>query len=118
MYISNCRRTGQCVSDFAGACANASDLAVLDAGKETIDEAAKDCTLNCLGDPDLAGCAVPCVAEQTGLSHDCAACFVGVLDCMIDQCLPECVADPEGPECLQCTEDEGCLSDFDACSGL
>ena len=109
---------GECVTDSDGACTNEFDLPLVLSYEEEISDVAKGCSMDCLGTPDMVGCATPCVAEATGLTEECSACYVGLFGCTIDNCLAECVAAPDAPDCTDCMVATGCYDDFYACRGL
>lgn len=58
-----------------------------------------------------------CVAEDTGLSPDCASCFGETTQCTIDNCLQAgCATEPMGESCTNCRA-ESCDPAFNACAG-
>jgi len=102
----------------AGACMNADDGALLQADQDGITEDATTCGLGCMADEDKPGCSTTCVAEATGLSEGCTACYVGMILCSIDNCLQICAPDTSSEACAACQEEFACYTDFYACSGL
>ena len=65
----------------------------------------------------MAACVADGVSDQPGLSAACAACYGGLVGCIMDNCMMDCMSDPGGAQCMGCQESSGCLSDFEACSG-
>ena len=55
--------------------------------------------------------------EMTGLSAGCAGCYATLINCTIESCLTECLADPESQTCVCCRE-EKCMPAFATCSGV
>lgn len=94
-----------------GACSNAEDGAVL----MTIDVAmeARTCGNMCFGG---AGCVTRCM-EGVGLSTECATCFGSVAQCTVRNCALDCSGSDEAA-CTACRVMAGCVSAFEACSGL
>ncbi|MBW2380309.1 MAG: hypothetical protein JRG70_12295, partial [Deltaproteobacteria bacterium] len=66
----------------------------------------------------FAVCAADCTADATGLSAGCAGCYGADVACSTVFCIPVCVADANAPACIQCRIDNGCIPDFNTCSGL
>jgi cysteine-rich repeat protein len=98
-------------------CLNDADRAVLAGdGSSAVTDAAQGCGLGCLGDADPGACAGACVAEETGLSNECAGCYAGVVVCSITNCLAPCAADPDSRACSEC-QAANCIDDFRACTG-
>ncbi|MDH3655837.1 MAG: hypothetical protein OEN21_16360 [Myxococcales bacterium] len=95
-----------------GACTNQADLAILCAAE--FPAAAQACGTDNLG----AGAEVigACIAEDTGLSDECAVCFGATTQCTIDNCLADCAPDPLGEPCTVCRA-ENCDPTFNACAG-
>ena len=77
---------------------------------------ASQCTVNCLVQPP--GCASECVQDETGLTPACSACYGGLLDCAVNNCLGPCTSNPGGDPCYECLDDTGCSDTFTACSGF
>lgn len=102
-----------------GACTNAEDGPLLDTAekRDAVAASAQTCGLGCLQDADPGACSATCVADDTGLSTECSACYAGIVLCSIQNCLAACSADPTSQECAQCQADN-CLEDFYTCSGL
>lgn len=76
-----------------------------------------ECVPGCNMSEDIATCVSDCLAEATGLSEECSACFGAVTGCAMENCMAECGSDPTGEECLACI-DENCGADFETGSGL
>jgi len=58
------------------------------------------------------------MAMDPALTDACAGCYAESVACTIENCIGECVSDPESDACIQCREDEGCTPGFFDCSGL
>lgn len=86
-------------------------------GEQTVTGEAQDCGLSCLGDTDSRQCSVDCIVAATGVSDPCAGCYGDTVACSIENCLAPCATDPSGEGCTSCQE-EFCLEDFYACTGL
>ena len=108
---------GECVEDVppAGACTNEADMAVLQ-GDPTVGDTIKECAMGCLGNEDPL-CATTCIVDATGLSAGCSECYNGTFMCSVDNCLAQCVADPNSDACVAC-QAEHCAEDFLACAGI
>jgi hypothetical protein len=102
-------------SDADGACDNADDLAII--GDADMSTTLYDCVVACIEDPDPEACGITCIAADTGLSDDCAACYSALAVCIVASCADECTADPTSTECQSCTE-TSCGADFEACAGI
>jgi hypothetical protein len=99
-----------------GACQNTRDCPIVESGEAR--GSASTCGISCLGDDDETDCAKTCVADETGLTTDCAECYVGIVSCSRENCLARCASDPESSACFECQVDKGCRATFDDCSGL
>jgi len=101
------------------ACDNTSDLDELANNIEAIEEASGDCGMSCIADSDIASCAGECIemTEGVNLSRGCADCFGAVVECTVDNCLTQCIADPSSTECVMCRE-TNCDPVFEACAGV
>lgn len=95
-----------------GACTNPTDDAVLMVGN--VEAIAGDCAKKNLSDADKA---LDCIKEETGLTDDCAVCFHNKQQCIIQNCLSDCIADASQPACVACVA-ETCDEAFFECSGL
>lgn len=107
-----------------GACTNADDMAII----ESLDppNVTKDCLLGpcgltnaeCIKDCLINGndTATPPI-EGTGLSSDCADCYVASGMCGASDCLVACAADANSAECRECLG-ANCLPPFYECSGI
>jgi hypothetical protein len=96
-----------------GACTNEADTAIVcDAG---FTAAVTACgTSNIGGGPEAIA---TCVADDTGVSVECATCFGETTQCTIDNCIQSgCATDPMGEDCTACRA-ENCDADFAACAG-
>ena len=98
-----------------GACDNEADLALLEGGEIDPEAEAQACAMNCIGEPP--GCATTCIVDETGLSEACAGCFGAMINCAMENCIGQCMENPESEECMQCVEDS-CMADFADCSGV
>lgn len=106
----DCDPTGE------GKCQNEADCPIIEKG--TAREIAQQCGTSCLSDADPTVCSQTCVVEQTGLTTDCAGCYLAIVDCTFQNCLALCSADPDSLDCFNCQVDEGCRETFNTCSGL
>jgi hypothetical protein len=75
------------------------------------------CGQGCVGNSD-ENCSRDCILEKLDMSQGCAKCYADTVNCTIENCLGQCIADPEADECKQCQVDKGCRAAFDECSGL
>lgn len=102
------------VSDAAAAaCINDADAAILDDPDNEVEDIVTECGQAHLGqEPATLSCI-----RKTGLSAACAQCFDLGLRCVIDRCLGQCLADPDGEACTSCRE-AACGAPFKRCSGL
>jgi hypothetical protein len=98
-----------------GACLSNSDQAGMKASD--FDQKATTCGTPCAFDPDLAGCVMPCLVKDIGLSSGCAACAASHIACTGQACLTQCAADTASPDCRSCA-DQNCGSAYHACTGL
>jgi hypothetical protein len=105
-----------CDPNGEGACQNADDCPIIEGG--TARQSATTCGIGCLGDADPEACANTCVVDETGLSTECSACYIDIVVCTRDNCIQECLADPESAACFDCQVSAGCRAEFDECSGL
>ncbi len=96
-----------------GACLNPADEAILDTG--AVDGATTDCGNGCVFD-STPNCVRDCLVTATGLSEECAACYDGLVNCMIANCAIQCI-DSESADCETCRLDN-CATPFTECSGL
>jgi hypothetical protein len=77
---------------------------------ETIQIAA-DCVANCT-QTTTAEIAPP------GLSDECVACTGDTVACGAAFCTTVCLSDTNAAPCIECRCDNGCIPEFDVCSGL
>jgi hypothetical protein len=66
---------------------------------------------NALGD-----CVAQCIADGTGLSTQCTACYGSITACSTGFCIEPCAAAPGSEECANCSL-ENCI-DINACTGF
>ncbi len=123
---------GTDAGETAAMCDNASDRAALDAtypdgsgAERTIQQIARDCAFECLGEPEAEqeACANECIARESDVSAGCASCVTASVGCARDYCITDCLSDPDGMACLACRcggnpESINCLDVFTACSGV
>ena len=98
-----------------GACTNAADLAVI----ETADVAqlSQDAAFACLqGFSVDLDCATQKIAEDSGMSMDCAYCFGEQAVCVAANCAFQCF-DPNSSSCENC-RNENCTPLFEPCAGI
>jgi hypothetical protein len=96
-------------------CTNTDDMAIIES-TDTLG-VATDCMFSCIADADPDACTHACIVDATGLSDGCTGCYVDGLNCVVDNCLVECAADPSSIECNDCMM-TSCSADFLLCSGL
>ncbi len=96
-----------------GACTNAADTALLADPNADIETKVNDCAQQNLGqEPATLDCI-----KATGLSAGCAQCFDDTVQCVVMNCLTECLADSNSPACIECRAMK-CDPAFETCSGL
>lgn len=66
---------------------------------------------NALGD-----CVAQCIADGTGLSTQCTACYGSITACSTAFCIEPCASAPGSQECANCSL-ENCI-DINACTGF
>ena len=66
----------------------------------------------------LADCVAQCTQDATGLSEECMGCTGDTVACGAAFCTSECVADTNAQMCIDCRCINGCIPEFDTCSGL
>ena len=101
-----------------GACTNDADLAII--SDETVDVTAIATTAGteCLFAGDPGTCASEKVIDETGLTGDCAGCYVEQILCAISECLAQCAPPNEASDaCGECRA-ENCTPLFEPCSGI
>lgn len=108
----------QDVPAVTGACINETDKTYLDENRDAVSAKAKECGLACMSEEDTVACSIPCIQEVHAISNDCAGCYAGTIICTVEKCLMQCLSDPDAPACIECQEDQGCLPEFYACTGL
>lgn len=106
----------------AGACTGPGDSAILDGPPLDWQGFLAECGQPCFMVPDLAGCLSPCIAERTGLSPECSACFGAEFQCIAQSCMASCVTGPGGTAGIDddaCTTCRVALCDpaFEQCAG-
>jgi hypothetical protein len=105
--------TGMCMNAEDGAILNDPEMDV--AGVTT--DAATACYLGGATEDDAyVACTSEALIDETGLSDECADCFVQNALCAKNNCLVECLTDPVA--CETCRDENGCTSAFYECSGL
>ena len=97
------------------ACNNTSDLTAVTTQQTEI--IARDCTLQCLGDPDMNGCVADCVEVNAGTSPACSGCIAEFAGCGLNNCFQQCGEDPYTATCISCLQ-QFCDADFVLCSGI
>ncbi len=109
--------SGACMGRTDYAIATAADLEPSAPGSQTATSIAQSCGIDCLGSSDASACSVDCIVAATEMSTPCAGCYGDVVICSIENCLGACGAGPNSAACAACQEDN-CLGDFYACTGL
>lgn len=112
----NTNQNVTCDPSGDGKCQNEADCPIIEKG--TARQTATQCGMGCLGVEDPTECSEACVVEQTGLTDDCTACYVGIVDCTFEKCASACSNDSGSLDCFNCQVDEGCRETFNTCSGL
>ena len=96
-----------------GACTNAEDTALLGDPAADIETKVNACAQDNLGqEPATLDCI-----KATGLSDGCAQCFDDTVQCVVMNCLTECIADSNSQGCIDCRAMK-CDPAFETCSGL
>lgn len=105
-------------SNIEDACTNTDDLAII--MDEMVDQSAEAATCGqmSLAEENPVQASRECIVTATGLSPLCSSCYAKTVGCSIENCVVECASDPDSAECATCQEDNGCISDFETCSGL
>ena len=106
----NCSPTG------GGACQNDQDCPLVRSGVAR--SSSQTCALDCLDEADPEMCTLLCVPDQTGLTTECSECYAALVGCAVEACPMECDTAPATEECIQCSDEAGCVDEFDPCSGL
>lgn len=78
------------------------------------------CGIKCLSkrnEEDRVACIASCIAERTGLSNQCAACFGQNFVCSFS-CATSCVKDIWSDKCKRCRCARGCPNAFETCAGI
>ncbi len=125
-----CIRPGSCTSapDRAAVEAtymlpNVDDGGMMEAAARDV---ARQCGIECLfsfeTEAEQRVCTHECILEKTGMSSECADCYVASVDCGRTHCLTECVGSNH-ELCFQCTCGDNlmsvnCIEPFETCSGL
>jgi hypothetical protein len=104
--------TGDCKEDTAEVCAR--DLTT-EAG-----EAGVNCFMMHTDDPQALGACVLDELKKAEMSPSdpCLTCYVVSVACVQQNCLEECLSEPNGQVCLGCRLEKGCTTGFLDCSGL
>jgi hypothetical protein len=95
-----------------GACDNPEDQAIMSSGLTT---AAQSCGFSCFTSA-TADCHGACVANETGLSLACSACWGATIHCDASTCLPQCL-EPASLACSDCN-DQSCTPAFRSWAGV
>lgn len=103
-----------CDPEGATTCQNETDCPFVVDG--TARNAAGVCGQGCLGKEE--SCAVDCITEELDISADCATCYAQIVACSVQNCLSDCLADPQAQKCADCQVEKGCRAAFNECSGL
>jgi hypothetical protein len=95
-------------------CLDAGDLlAVCDDAQMAID--IRRCATAAVGQG--AGTSTCLQQDPPALSAGCADCYGGVTQCIFDNCIADCAADPDAQGCVDCQAANGCDTDLDSCTG-
>jgi hypothetical protein len=103
-----------CDPTQAGVCQNDMDCPFVADGTARL--TAGDCGKGCINKP--ANCARDCITMMLDMTGECAGCYADAVNCLIQNCVGECFADPESDGCKKCQVDSLCRAAFDTCSGL
>ena len=107
---------GSCVGGGGGgACEGSGDGTILINEGDGVYDVATGCAMECMGGGS-PNCSSDCISANTGLSAGCSACFGEMIQCTIDKCMAQCVADPGSEPCAAC-QNEYCLWPFCDCAG-
>ena len=100
----------KCTDGTGGVCTSAHDCPAVDGGILRADTEA------CAGGCSNSSCTTTCLAQDGGISTDCAGCYVDFLACVTEGCPTDCPSQG-GNACMSC-EVEHCSDAFMSCSGL
>jgi hypothetical protein len=106
---------GMCMAESNGACDNAEDLAVISTAD--VAQLSQDAAFACLQgfSVDLQ-CAIDEIADATGMTTECAACFGEQAVCVASNCAFQCF-DPGSQSCNDC-RNANCTPLFEPCAGI
>ena len=96
------------------ACDNPDDLAIINSLDAVVIAQACVIDAECGFDEE---CIALCIANETGISLECAECYAALATCGVRNCLGFCLADEGGPACMGCLETH-CLAAFEVCAGI
>jgi len=102
------------LADGQGACNNSNDLLVFNHTWTTFHATLQKCAKDCWG---AGNCSADCLAKAINLSKKCAYCFGGDVDCSSQNCIKQCMFNPESPDCIDCSN-KFCKPGLLACAGL
>jgi hypothetical protein len=103
------------MAESKGACDNAADLAVISTAD--VAQLSQDAAFACLqGFSVDLDCATNKIAEDSGMTLDCALCFGEQAVCVASNCAFQCF-DPGSQSCNDCRE-ENCSPLFEPCAGI
>ena len=106
---------GMCMAESKGACDNAADLAVISTAD--VAQLSQDAAFACLeGFSVNLQCAIDEIAEASGMTMECAACFGEQAVCVASNCAFQCF-DPASQGCEDC-RNENCTPLFEPCAGI
>lgn len=95
-----------------------SELEPGETGRDFARDKAGDCGLGCISHSQPDDCAIRCMKDQgVELTDGCAGCYGHIVLCTINDCLQQCIDDPQSDICYDCQEDKGCNDEFYACTG-
>jgi hypothetical protein len=97
-----------------GACTNSADDAIVNDTSKDVDGTTSTCGQSNIGNH---AATKDCIIQGTGLSDGCAECYANVVDCVVANCITECLADPNGQPCSDCRK-TNCDPAFETCSGI
>jgi hypothetical protein len=105
---SDCAGLGIC-SGVGSGCTDAADAAIFQS--KDVKGIAQSCGTQQLGQQPATGA---CIKAQTGLSDACVQCFVADIQCVVGQCISQCLSSMDA--CV-CCDNARCQPAFVACSG-
>ena len=116
------------LEEAAGACSGSADRALFADPSFDPEAAAPACVVPMAlggggpGTPGFVSGVAECLAEDTGISTECATCYAMNAECSFASCGVICLPDRNSKECRDCrcgrTSDVNCFTLLAACTGI